>query len=114
METDVYKTEQHRNIPGGSVTGDDVERTTESAYHETKHAMSEAYDRTSQALSGTYDQALTYVKENPGKTTLIAVGVGVGLGLLLASGSRRSRMRRFGEPIVNALSDIAMEVIRGL
>jgi hypothetical protein len=114
METDVYKTEQHRNVPGGSVSGEDVGRSAESVYRETKHAMSEAYDKTSQALNGTYDQALTYVKENPGKTTLIAVGIGIGLGLLLASGGRRSRMRRFGEPIVNALSDIALEVIRGI
>ncbi len=103
METDIYKT-----------AGEDVGRSAESAYHETKHAMSQAYEKTSQALSGTYDQALTYVKENPGKTTLIALGIGVGLGLLLASGGRRSRVRRFGEPIVNALSDIALEVSRGL
>ena len=99
METDVYKT-----------AGEEAGRSAESA----KRAMSQAYEKTSKALSGTYDQALTYVKENPGKTTLIALGIGVGLGLLLASGGRRSRVRRFGEPIVNALSDIALEVIRGL
>jgi ElaB protein len=100
METDTFKTEQNRNI--------------ESASSQTKDAMSHAYERTNEILTNTYDQAMTYARENPGKTTLIAVGIGVGLGLLLASGGRRSRIRRYGEPIVNALSDIALEVIRGL
>ena len=43
---------------------------------------------------------------------MIAVGIGVAVGLLLASG-RRICIRRFGEPIVNALSDVAMEIVRG-
>ena len=104
METDTtYNTEQHRS---------DVMGKAGHVYDETKDKMSQAYDRTAQALSGTYDQAMTYARENPGKTTLIAMGIGVGLGLLLAAGGRRSRIRRFGEPIVNAISDIALEIIR--
>jgi ElaB protein len=54
---------------------------------------------------------MTYGRENPGKITLIAFGAGLGLGLLLAS-SRRSRSTRYAEPVVNALSDIALEYFR--
>ena len=115
METEAFKTEQHRNISSAPVTtAEDPGTSAESAYTQTKRAMSQAYEKTNEILSSTYDQALTYARENPGKTTLIALGVGVGLGILLASGGRRSRIRRYGEPIVNALSDIAHEVIRGL
>jgi len=100
METDTFKTEQGQ--------------TAESASAQARHVMSQAYERTNEILSNSYDQAVTYARENPGKTTLIALGIGVGLGLLLASGGRRSRIRRYGEPIVNALSDVALEMIRGL
>ncbi len=110
METDIYKTEPHRNIPGGTIEN----RSSEGTLDQTKKAVSEAYTKTAETLSDTYDQAMSYVRDNPGKTTLIALGIGVGLGLLLASGGRRSRMRRIGEPIVNALSDIALEIVRGL
>lgn len=65
-------------------------------------------------LSNTYDQAMDYGKENPGKLTLIAFGAGIGIGVLLASGltSGRSRSSRIGEPIVAALSQVAMEFLR--
>lgn len=104
METDIYKT----NTGESTMDKDRAEKM----YDEAREKMSHAYDRTSEAVSGTYDQAMSYAKENPGRTALIALGIGVGLGMLLASG-RRSRVRRFGEPIVNAVSDIALEMIRG-
>ncbi len=103
METDIYKT---TTTTGGSTN------KSEEMYNEAREKMSHAYDKTAEALSGTYDQAITYARENPGRSVLIALGIGVGLGMLLASG-RRSRVRRYGEPIINAVSDIAMEIIRG-
>jgi ElaB protein len=111
METDIYR-EQHRDVSGGSGSGEDIRNKAERAYDETRQAVSHAYEKTTETLGGTYDQAMMYARENPGKTTLIALGIGLGLGLLLASG-RRSRIRRFGEPIINAVSDIALEIIRG-
>jgi hypothetical protein len=85
-----------------------------SNYDETKGAMSDAYDKTYQTVTQGYDQAMAYGRQNPGKMTLMAFGVGLGLGLMLAAGGRRSRMRRYGEPVVNAIADIAQEFIRTL
>ncbi|MFY9609870.1 MAG: hypothetical protein WAU45_14785 [Blastocatellia bacterium] len=93
----------------------------QSAYEETKHVVDEAkqvvndaYGKTTEALSNTYDQAMVYGKENPGKLTLIAFGAGIGIGVLLAAGftGGRSRSSRIGEPIVAALSQVAMEFLR--
>ncbi len=93
----------------------------QSAYEETKHGVDEAkqvvnqaYGKTTEVLSNTYDQAMVYGKENPGKLTLIAFGAGIGIGVLLASGlsGGRSRSSRIGEPIVAALSQVAMEFLR--
>ena len=106
MKTDIYETEERADMT------EDLKNKAGHVYEQTRESVSQAYDRTAGALSETYDQAMMYARENPGKTTLIAVGIGVAVGLLLASG-RRSRIRRFGEPIVNALSDVAMEIVRG-
>lgn len=86
----------------------------QSAYEDTKQVVTDAYGKTTEALSNTYDQAMSYGKENPGKLTLIAFGAGIGIGLLLASGlsGGRSRTSRIGEPIVAALSQVAMEFLR--
>jgi len=86
----------------------------EAAVDQTKRAVSDAYDKTSEALSNTYNQTLEYGRENPGKLTLIAFGAGIGIGILLASGlaGGRSRTNRIAEPVVNALSQIAMEFFR--
>ena len=81
-------------------------------YGQAEHAVSDVYDKTAQAVSETYEQAKSYSSENPGKTILIALGVGVGLGFLLGASSRHSRTGRFARPVVNALSDIALEVFR--
>jgi hypothetical protein len=63
-------------------------------------------------VSETYEQAKLYGRENPDKAILIALGIGVGLGFLLGASSRRSRTGRFARPVVNALSDIALEFLR--
>lgn len=86
----------------------------QTAYEETKQVVNDAYGKTTEALSNTYDQAMVYGKENPGKLTLIAFGAGIGIGVLLASGltGGRSRSSRVAEPIVTALSQVAMEFLR--
>jgi len=85
----------------------------QNAYEQTKQVVTDAYGKTSEVLSNTYDQAMTYGRENPGKLTLIAFGAGIGIGILLASGmGGRSRTNRIAEPIVGALSQVAMEFFR--
>ena len=88
-----------------------IERGAE-VYGQAEQAVSDVYDKTAQAVSETYDQAKSYSSENPGKTILITLGIGVGLGFLLGASSRRSRGGRFAQPVVNALSDIALEFFR--
>jgi ElaB/YqjD/DUF883 family membrane-anchored ribosome-binding protein len=79
---------------------------------QTKQRATEAYDKAAETLSHTYDQAMTYSRDNPGKFTLLAFGAGVGVGVLLAGSGGRRRTRRFAEPVVNALYDIALEFFR--
>jgi ElaB/YqjD/DUF883 family membrane-anchored ribosome-binding protein len=81
-------------------------------YGQAEKAVGDAYDKTSEKVSETYEKARSYSSENPGKTILIALGIGVGLGFLLGAGSRRSRTGRLAQPVVNALSDIALEIFR--
>jgi ElaB/YqjD/DUF883 family membrane-anchored ribosome-binding protein len=81
-------------------------------YGQAEQAVIDGYDKTAQAVSETYEQAKSYGTKNPGKTILIALGIGVGLGFLLGASSRRSRTGRYAQPVVNALSDIALEFFR--
>ncbi|MEK6285664.1 MAG: hypothetical protein AABO57_07980 [Acidobacteriota bacterium] len=92
----------------------DVGSGVQTAYDQTVKAVSEAYDKTSEVVSSTYDQTMTYGRDNPGKLTLIAFGAGIGIGVLLASGlgGGRSRNSRFAEPIVTALSQVALQLFR--
>lgn len=92
----------------------DVGSGVQNAYDQTVKAVSEAYDKTSDVVANTYDQTMTYGRENPGKLTMIAFGAGIGIGILLASGlgGGRSRNSRFAEPIVSALSQVALELFR--
>jgi len=80
-----------------------------------KHVVSEVYDKTAHAVGKTYEHAKSYSNENPGKTIFIALGIGVGLGFLLGAKthhSHHSRSGRFAQPVVSALSDIALEFFR--
>jgi len=92
----------------------DVGGGVQTAYDQTIKAVGEAYEKTSEVLTNTIDQTMTYGKENPGKLTMIAFGAGIGIGILLASGlgGGRSRNSRIAEPIVGALSQVAMEFFR--
>jgi ElaB/YqjD/DUF883 family membrane-anchored ribosome-binding protein len=88
-----------------------LERGAE-AYKQVEKTVTDVYDKTAQAVSETYEKARSYSNENPGKTILVALGIGVGLGFLLGASSHRSRTGRFAQPVVNALSDIALEFFR--
>jgi len=79
---------------------------------QTEQSARAVHDMTAQTLSETYEQVKSYSSKNPGKTILIALGIGVGLGLLWGASSRHSRTGRFARPVVNALSEIALEVFR--
>jgi len=83
------------------------------AYDKADQAVKDAYDKTSEKVSQTYEKARSYSSDNPGKTVLIALGIGVGLGLLLgASTHRSSHTGRLARPLVNALSDFALDFWR--
>ena len=88
-----------------------MERGAE-AYGQAEKAVSDVYDKTAKAVGETYEQAKSYSKKNPDKALFIALGIGVGLGILLGASSRHSRTGRFARPVVNALSDIALQFFR--
>ena len=85
----------------------------QTAYDQSVKAVSDAYDKTSETLTKTYDQAMIYGRDNPGKLTMIAFGAGIGVGVLLASGlGGRRNNSGYTEPIVNALSQVALAFFR--
>jgi len=73
----------------------------------------QVYDQANRSLNEQYERVIDYGRENPGKATLIAFGVGVGVGLLVAgSFNARSRRGRIVEPVMNALSALAYNLVR--
>jgi ElaB/YqjD/DUF883 family membrane-anchored ribosome-binding protein len=115
IEKNKYETPKQQKVgePGSaSATAQSILDRGAEVYGQTEQAVSDVYDKTAQAVSETYEQAKSYSSENPGKTILIALGIGVGLGFLLGASSRRSRTGRLAQPVVNALSDIALEFFR--
>jgi hypothetical protein len=88
-----------------------LERGAE-AYGQAEKAVGDVYDKTAKAVGETYEQVKSYSRNNPDKALLIALGIGVGLGFLLGASSRHSRTGRFARPVVNALSDIALQLFR--
>jgi ElaB/YqjD/DUF883 family membrane-anchored ribosome-binding protein len=115
IEHNKYKTpkQQMAEEPGSaSAAAQSILEGGAEVYGEAEHAVSDVYDKTAQVVSERYEQAKSYSSENPGKTILIALGIGVGLGFLLGASSRHSRPGRFAKPVVNALSDIALEFFR--
>jgi ElaB/YqjD/DUF883 family membrane-anchored ribosome-binding protein len=114
-EKNKYETPEQQGVGEPGSAGATAQSTLErgaKAYGQAKEAVSDGYDKTAQGVSETYEQARSYGSANPGKTILIALGIGVGLGFLLGASSGRSRSGRFAKPVVNALSDIALEVFR--
>ncbi|MBF0257511.1 MAG: hypothetical protein HQK62_01525 [Desulfamplus sp.] len=102
----------------GAAASDTYDKTSEAisnAYDKTSEAVSDTYDKTSRVVSETYEIAINYGKKNPGKTILISLGVGAGVGFIIgagAVGSRRRNGSRFAQPVINAISDIAMGFFR--
>jgi ElaB/YqjD/DUF883 family membrane-anchored ribosome-binding protein len=125
MESDTSSTSNPNNPIGSSersyttTPGEEKQRSAQDiwekgaeVYDQTKQAATQAYDKAANTISSTCDQAAAYGRENPGKLTLIAFGAGIGVGVLLAAGGGRPRTRRYAEPVVNALYDIALEFFR--
>jgi ElaB/YqjD/DUF883 family membrane-anchored ribosome-binding protein len=114
-ENNTYETEQQQMAgePGSDSTAAQriLERGAE-VYGQAEETVSEVYDKTARTVNKTYAQAKNYSNENPGRAIFIALGIGVGLGLLLGASSYRSRSSRIAEPVVNALSDIALAYFR--
>ena len=78
-----------------------------------KRKADQVYNQASKSLNEQYGRVIDYGRENPGKATLIAFGVGVGVGLIAAgSFNARSRRSRMVEPIMNALSVLACNLVR--
>lgn len=88
-----------------------MERGAE-VYRKAEETVSDVYDKTSRVVGKTYENAKSYSVENPGKTIFIALGIGVGLGILLGAKTNRSRSSRLAEPIVSAVSDLALAFLR--
>ena len=96
------------------VVREQVEECSAEALHHAKEKVGQVYDRANRGLNEQYERAIGYGRENPGKTTLIALGIGVGVGLLVAGSfnSPSFRRRRMVGPIMNTLSTIADELLR--
>ena len=115
IEKDKYEATKQQivGVPDkDGVTAQSILERGAVAYGQAEKAVSDVYDKTAQAVGETYEQAKSYSRENPDKALLIALGIGVGLGFLLGVSSLRSRTGRFARPMVNALSDIALEYLR--
>jgi ElaB/YqjD/DUF883 family membrane-anchored ribosome-binding protein len=101
-------------------TGEDAGATREKfeqrgaeIMDQAKQKVGQAYNQASRSMNEQYERAIDYSRENPGKATLIAFGVGVGVGMLVAGGfSARRRRGRLVEPVMNALSTLAYNLVR--
>ena len=91
-----------------------VEDRNAEIINQAKQKAGEAYDQANKKLSEQYEKAINYGRENPGKTTLIALGVGVGVGALLVSNfsASRSRRSRMVGPVMKLVSTLARELFR--
>ncbi len=70
-----------------------VEERGAEIIDQAKQKVGEAYEQANKRMSEQYEKAVDYGRENPGLTTLIALGLGVGIGLLLANSLSTLRNR---------------------
>ena len=115
VENNTYETPKQQMAAepdSGSADAQSILERRAEVHEQAEPAVSDGCEKTARVVSETYGQAKIYSRRNPGKTILIALGVGVGLGFLLGANSRHSRTGRFARPVVNALSDIALEIFR--
>ncbi len=108
------ESEMNRPAESESQAGGNGMSQGSAIFDHAKRTMSHAYDRSARVIGDSYSHAVAFGRQNPGKTSLIAFGIGVGVGMFLLGSRRHSRVRRYGEPIVNALSNVAMEFVRKL
>jgi len=107
--------EQTAGEPGNDSAADQQSTLEHGAevLGQAQETVSDVYDKTAQTVSEIYEHVKRYGGKNPCKTMILALGVGVGLGFLLGASSRRSGATgRFARPVVNALSDVALELFR--
>jgi ElaB/YqjD/DUF883 family membrane-anchored ribosome-binding protein len=92
--------------------GDQFSEAAAEKLGQAKQKVGEVYDQVNKTVNEQYTKAVGYSRENPGKTTLIALGIGVGIGLLIGGNARSSRRSRgrIVEPVINALSTLATEI----
>jgi ElaB/YqjD/DUF883 family membrane-anchored ribosome-binding protein len=112
IEHETPKREQAREPGSDIAAAQSILEHGAEAYGKAEQSVGDVYDKTAKAVGETYERAKSYNRKNPGKTILIALGIGVGLGLLFGASSRHSRTGRFARPVVNALSEIALEFLR--
>jgi ElaB/YqjD/DUF883 family membrane-anchored ribosome-binding protein len=114
-EKNIYETpEQKVGVEPGS-SSDSAQSILEHSsevYEQAEQAVIDVYDKTAQSAREVYKQTNSYSDKNPGKIILISLVIGVGLVVLLLASSRLSYTGRFVQPVVNALSGIAREIVR--
>jgi ElaB/YqjD/DUF883 family membrane-anchored ribosome-binding protein len=93
-------------------TRERVEDRGAEVTEQARRTAGEVYDRANKGLNEQYERVIDYGRENPGKATLIAFGVGLGVGLIVGGVKVRSRRSRLLDPVMNALSILAYNLIR--
>jgi len=91
---------------------DHISHAASETINQAKQKVGEMYDQVNKSVNEQYTRAVGYTRENPGTTTLIALGVGIGVGMLLVNNVKGSRGRRgrVVEPVMNAISTLAYEL----
>jgi ElaB/YqjD/DUF883 family membrane-anchored ribosome-binding protein len=112
IEHETLKREQAREPGSDIAAAQSILEHGAEAYGKAEQSVGDVYDKTAKAVGETYEQAKRYSRKNPDKAILIALGIGVGLGFLFGASSRHSRTGRIARPVVNALSEIALEFLR--
>ena len=96
-----------------SAAREKVEDRGAGMMYQAKLKVGQIYNQGNRNLNEQYERVIGYGRRNPGKATLIAFGAGVGVGLLVAgSFNARRRRGRLVEPVGNALSALACNLVR--